>query len=433
MTSGTRLPVVSWPLWSLLIIPILIATISIITISLSIDPAITTLGDVCSSDDSPFPELSALPVIGVPCCALSAFFSATVASAWGKIFMSIFLSFITALVTTTLTESQREDEVPNAVVLNPAAPWLLVNIISGAVVAPLVMAPASFHHSRKYFREGHAHEQNRTSAAAQTVLRVNRVVRTSAKVAIPLSVSIGFIIPSVLLVFAPSPITIILWQFFPVYVSVLLRLLNTVINKSGLTLSSIDTTPNTSSSSAGHHGKSSLYLFSVPTLSSLISHLSLVIYPILHLSLQRRGDVPDPQLTKSALQILALNFITIYITFIYWLYVEGGVRSAASALRWTLIAGPGAGVCHGWIAREEAMRLHMVRNSGSNNNEPNSVLETPGAPGAEPEVVVNENNGSGAVEQLDGEHRGRSGETTLAGLNNDGHGAASETQPLLQE
>jgi hypothetical protein len=259
-------------------------------------------------------------------------------------------------------------------------------------------------------------------------------VRTSAKVAIPLSISVGFIIPSVLLVFAPSPITIILWQFFPLYVSILLRLLNTAINKSSLTLSSIDTTPHTSSSSAGPQRKSSVYLFSVPTLSSLISHFSLVIYSILRLSLPQRGDVPTPQLTKSALQILALNFITIYITFIYWLYVEGGVRGAASALRWTLIAGPGAGVCHGWIAREETMRLHMIRNSRSNlNNGPDSVLETPGAPGAKPAVVMNENDGSGAVEHLDGERRGGSGETTLAGLHHDGHGAASEAQPLLRD
>ena len=44
-------------------------------------------------------------------------------------------------------------------------------------------------------------------------------------------------------------------------------------------------------------------------------------------------------------------------------------------------------------------------------------------------VIVNENNGSGEVEQLDGERNEGSGETTLA----DGHGAASETQPLLRD
>ena len=42
---------------------------------------------------------------------------------------------------------------------------------------------------------------------------------------------------------------------------------------------------------------------------------------------------------------------------------------------------------------------------------------------------MNENNGSGEVEQLDGERNEGSGETTLA----DGHGAASETQPLLRD
>src|SRR2546421_11711054 len=56
MTSNTRLPVACWSLRRLLIIPIPIATISIITISLSIDPAITTLGDVCSSDDFTLPR-----------------------------------------------------------------------------------------------------------------------------------------------------------------------------------------------------------------------------------------------------------------------------------------------------------------------------------------------------------------------------------------
>jgi hypothetical protein len=144
MATTTRLPVVETPLWKLSIVPVLITTVAIVLISLSINPAIASPWDICSSPSSPYPEISGVPVIGIPCCTLSIFLTSTVATPSGQAFMSVFFSFITALITTTMAESQRQGEIPNAVVRHPAAPWLFVNIVSGAIAVPLVMASGSF-------------------------------------------------------------------------------------------------------------------------------------------------------------------------------------------------------------------------------------------------------------------------------------------------
>ena len=343
MVITTRLPVAETPLWKLSIVPVLITTIAIVLISLSIDPAIVSLWDICSSSSSPYPEISGVPVIGIPCCTLSIFFASTVATTSGQVFMSVFFSFITALITTTMVESQRQDETPNAVVRYPAATWLLVNIVSGAIVTPLVMAPGSFHHSRRCLRK---QQQSRMASADGLP---NRAVHASAKLAIPLSVTGGFIIPSMILIFASSPTTVILWQFFPIYVTILFRLLSTILNQLRPTLSTAS------------QGRSKELLFTIPILLSILSYAGLIIYTFSLLFSQHHDEASH--LTTATLHVLAINFLTIFTTLIYWLYVEGGTSTAREALKWTLVAGPGTGVCFGWITREEAMRTQIMMDS----------------------------------------------------------------------
>lgn len=274
---------------------------------------------------------------------LSIFFASTVATPSGQVFMSVFFSFITALITTTMVESQRQGEIPNAVVRYPAAPWLLVNIVSGAIVVPLVMAPGSFHHSRRCLRK---QQQSRIASAGSLP---NRAVHASAKLAIPVSVTGSFVIPSMILIFASSPTTVILWQFFPIYVAILFRLLSTILNQLPSTLSTAS------------QGRSKELLFTISILISILSYVSLIIY-IFSLLFSQHHDEAN-HLTTAALHVLAINFLTIFITLIYWLYVEGGTSTARAALKWTLVAGPGAGVCFGWITREEAMRTQIMMDS----------------------------------------------------------------------
>ena len=285
-------------------------------------PAIASLWGICSSSSSPYPEISGIPVIGIPCCALSIFFASTVATPSGRVFMSVFFSFITALITTTMVESQRQGETPNAVMRYPAAPWLLVNIVSGAIVAPLVMAPGFFHHSRRCLRK---QQQSRIASAGSLP---NRAVHASAKLAIPLSVTGGFIIPSMILIFASSPTTVILWQFFPIYVAILFRLLRTILNQLPRTISTAS------------QGRLKELLFTIPILLSILSYTSLIIYSFSLLFSQHHDEASH--LTIAALHVLAINFLTIFITLIYWLYVEGGTSTTRAALKWTLVAGPGA-------------------------------------------------------------------------------------------
>jgi hypothetical protein len=179
----------------------------------------------------------------------------------------------------------------------------------------------------------------------------NRAVHASAKLAIPVSVTGGFVIPSMILIFASSPTTVILWQFFPIYVAILFRLLSTILNQLPSTLSTAS------------QGRSKELLFTISILISILSYVSLIIY-IFSLLFSQHHDEAN-HLTSAALHVLAINFPTIFITLIYWLYVEGGTSTARAALKWTLVAGPGAGVCFGRITREEAMRTQIMMDSKS--------------------------------------------------------------------
>jgi hypothetical protein len=170
--------------------------------------------------------------------------------------MSIFFSFIT----TTIVESQRQGESPNVVVRYPAAPWLLVNIVSGAIVTPLVMAPGYFHHPRRCLCK-----QQQSRMASPDSLP-NRAVHASAKLAIPLSVTGRFIIPLMTLIFASSPTTVMLWQFFPIYVAILFRLRSTILSQLPPTLS------------AASQGRSKELLFTIPILLSILSYAGPIIY-----------------------------------------------------------------------------------------------------------------------------------------------------------
>ena len=211
--------------------------------------------------------------------------------------MSAFFSFITTLITTTMVESQRQGESPNVVVRYLAAPWLLVNIVSGAIVAPLVMAPGYFHHSRRCLRK----QQQSRMASADCL--PNRAVHASAKLAIPLSVIGGFIIPLMTLIFAPSPTTVMLWQFFPIYVAILFHLLSTILSQLPPTLS------------AASQGRSKELLFTIPILLSILSYAGLTIYTFSLLFSQHHAEASH--LITAALHILAINFLTIFITLIY--------------------------------------------------------------------------------------------------------------------
>jgi hypothetical protein len=114
---------------------------------------------------------------------------------------------------------------------------------------------------------------------------------------------------------------VILWQFFPIYVAILFRLLSTILNQLPPTLS------------AAPQGRSKALLFSIPILFSILSYAGLIIYTFSLLLSQHHDEAGH--LTTAALHVLAINFLTIFITLIYWLYVEGGTSTAKAALKWT--------------------------------------------------------------------------------------------------
>lgn len=354
MTRDSAPPVASTSLWKLYIKLAMILLVAIGTGTFVIDRQLFALGDACASSQSPFPALSQYLNIGVPACAISIFFSASVATAGAKIMMSTFLVFVASLLTVMLVESERQNESPNAIVQRPAVPWLLVNFMTGSAVMPAIMAPASFHNTQEYLRA----QERESRTALHAVPPANRVVHAESKLAIPISVTLGFVIPSMMLIFEPSPTTILLWQLFPLYIAILLWAGKRVITRSPLKPVVVPVlTPASRHCQSGEtQRRAKVLLFAIPFCLSVMSYATALIYLLQFIwripRTEQAHASPFSYLTPPVIRLLAVNFSSMYVTAIYWIYVEGGILSAASALKCTLLAGPGAGLCSGWMVRE---------------------------------------------------------------------------------
>ncbi len=58
-------------------------------------------------------------------------------------------------------------------------------------------------------------------------------------------------------------------------------------------------------------------------------------------------------MTRATIKFIEIDFAFIAATALYWLFVEAGWRVALIMVVISVILGPGAGVCAGWIFREK--------------------------------------------------------------------------------
>ncbi|KAF8248999.1 hypothetical protein K440DRAFT_623116 [Wilcoxina mikolae CBS 423.85] len=127
-----------------------------------------------------------------------------------------------------------------------------------------------------------------------------------------------------------------LWHFFPVYVSLIRRVLRRVVG-----------------GGHQHHAESSVpsvvRLYALPVVLSVVCHVNLVL-----MVLRGREDDSD-ETTVATLRFMRINFLGVVATMVYWIVIEGGWRVAGYAVLGGVVAGPGAGVAVGWVLKERSM------------------------------------------------------------------------------
>ena len=345
MDTPSRRPrhaVHTFPLRYLVVVPILLALLTGYTLFVHGDTNIYMLYSQCHAR-SRVPWLSHIPVIGSPACFLVSFFQKAAVSVSLRAIgiMALVLSFLAGLLTVSTVEAARICNAPAVLIAYPTGSWLVFDLIGGAIVWQLVIIPAFFHRSREIIlarrREGPAQLLGPADPTFGEVMR--HLAKVAETVAIPIAVALGFVVPSILLLVVDTPIVALVWLFFPVWVSLIRQAARKIV----LSLREVW-------HSSCHLESNRLALvavYAIPIICSIIS------YALFLWSLTQPDD--RKEMTRSTLKFIIINTFFVGLTVLYWVFVEAGWRVAAVMAIVSVLLGPGAGICIGWIYRESAV------------------------------------------------------------------------------
>lgn len=237
--------------------------------------------------------------------------------------MAVILSFVAALVTVVHVESARVGNQANKVVANPTPGLLVFNLLGGAVVWQLLIVPSSFVRSREILLT--PGEKGRGLGS------------TADGLAVPVGVLIGYVVPSVVMLTTNTPVAIFVWLFFPVYVAAVRQ----------ATRWALQTTRAQMREMLYLEGSKiwAAVVYAIPVALSVASHV-LVLWHLF-------GQKDDrKEMTRVTMKFIEIDFGFIAATVLYWILVEGGWRVALVTVGVSVVLGPGAGICAGWMLRE---------------------------------------------------------------------------------
>lgn len=320
----------------LIIVPVLLAIATVSVLFAHSDVNAAMLWSQCHSR-ALLPALSRVPALGTPACYLVSFFRAALSSLRSFAVMSVVLAFVAGLLTVSSVEAARVCNAPNVLIAYPAGPWLVFTLVGGAVVWELAIIPAFLHSAKRALAE----KQRRR--ARNSLEDWSRHLPDTDVVAIPVSVALGFVLPSVLMLVLRSPATIGVWLFFPIYVSVLrtfVRKLVAVVKKTEPALIHLES-----------NRCSLACVYALPILLSVMAHVFIIW------NLTTRPD-DRKKLTRSTLAFIEIDIQFVFWTVLYWMLVEVGWRVPLATFVSSFIMGPGAGTCLGWIYREKLIHDH---------------------------------------------------------------------------
>ncbi|PNP49647.1 hypothetical protein THARTR1_09658 [Trichoderma harzianum] len=345
-TSGWLAPPIqSASFKSLLVIPVILSVGTFVALFAHSDVDIALLWSQCHAR-ARIPGLSHIPLIGTPSCFFVSFFQCALDSLRSKAVMAVILSYVGALATVCTVESARRCNRPNALIAKPTLWWLLFNLLGGAMVWQLVIVPAFLHRAKALVlaekqSQGAGGEDSTVAAAElEDIGDEGRTLPDSEAVAIPIAVAAGYFLPSILMLVFNSPVTIAVWLFFPLYVSVVrqgVRHLVERIRRVGPT-------------SIHHesHWQCVALVYALPVVLSIAAH----VFVIWNLG---QGD-DRKKMTKLTVSFIEIDIQFIAWTVLYWVFVEAGWRVPLSMIAVSVIAGPGTGTVVGWLYRERLLK-----------------------------------------------------------------------------
>ncbi|KAK4185890.1 hypothetical protein QBC35DRAFT_502737 [Podospora australis] len=333
----------------LLVVPVLLAVLTGVVLFQHSDTNIYMLWSQCHAR-SRIPWLSHIPLLGTPSCFLVSFFQESAASLRSKALLSIIFSFLSGLLTVSTVEAARICNGPSILIAYPTGPWLIFDLIGGAFVWELVIIPAFFHRSRAIIN-ARKDQQELPVGAADPIFgeSMRHLAKTAEGLAIPVAVALGFVLPSILMLTIDSSVTVLIWLFFPVWTN----LIRQGIRK-GVTILFPD---NNSEDGSGGSWQETLHLesnkvaligvYAVPILCSAAAH-------IFFLWSLTQGD-DRKEMTRSTVKFITIDAFFVGLTVLYWILVEAGWKVSLVMALASLVAGPGAGICLGWIYREQTV------------------------------------------------------------------------------
>ncbi|CAK7565044.1 MAG: hypothetical protein SEPTF4163_002952 [Sporothrix epigloea] len=328
----------------LLVVPVALAFLTSGVLFVHSDVNVAMLYSQCHAR-ARLPILSRIPILGAPSCFLVSFFEEALAplgSIRAFTTMTVVLSFVASLLTVSLVEAARICNGPSVLIAYPTGPWLVFNLLGGAMVWQLLIIPAFFRRSQDIAAIKNDPFPEESGPASLGEGRHFTVV--AEVVAIPVAVALGYFVPSLVMLLTAAPAAIAVWLFFPLYVSLLRQAVRFLVKRAIHSYS-----PQTLYLES--HTPSLLTVYAVPLLLSLASH-ALVVWSFL-------TNQPDDrqEMTRSMLRVVEINFFFTVLTVLYWILVEAGWRVVAIVLGASVVLGPGAGLCLGWIIREKQLGM----------------------------------------------------------------------------
>lgn len=328
-------PVQTFSYRFLLIVPVLLAIATALLLFVHSDVNVAMLYSQCHAR-SRLHWLSRVPVLGGPSCFLVSFFQEAAASVRSAAALGVVLSFVAGLLTVSTVEAARLCNGPAVLIAYPTGPWLVFNLVGGALVWELVIIPAFFLRSKQIIAARAATDRTLAPASHPDVGEAMRHLSAAAEVAaIPIAVAVGFILPSVLMLVLDSPAAVIVWLFFPVYVSLIRQGIRFGLTK----LAREHRTWHLES-----HRPSLLAVYALPILCSVAS------YVVWFWSLAQRDD--RREMTRATVRFIEIDMFFIVLTVLYWIFVETCWEVALVTILASAVLGPGGGLCVGWIYRE---------------------------------------------------------------------------------
>lgn len=253
--------------------------------------------------------------------------------------MGVYLSLLTGLWTVSLLESARVCNVKEKVLRWPTAIWsTVVALPGGGVLVGGVLVPVLLRRGRDVAVAGREEGVVADVRDPDRGVEMRYLDQKGDGVAVPVSVLLGCVVPGVVMLVTKSPVAVGVWLLFPVWTALVRMGVREVVNRfggerveGGLQMA--------------RDWKVMLWMYAVPVLASAVAHGFLVW------SLFARRD-DRKEMARATTKAVEIEMGYMLLSMVYFGLVEAGWRTAGVMILATVLAGPGAGVCLGWVYRE---------------------------------------------------------------------------------